>query len=36
MGKQFILDREKMDERSKVILEKYKVGSDRSGDLKRK
>jgi len=36
MGKQFVLDREKMDERSKVILEKYKVGSDRSGDLKRK
>lgn len=36
MGKQFILDREKMDERSKIILEKYKVGSDRSRDLKRK
>ncbi|MCK4647199.1 MAG: hypothetical protein KAU46_13175, partial [Candidatus Aminicenantes bacterium] len=36
MGKQFVLDKEKMDKRSKIILEKYKVGSDRSGDLKRK
>ena len=35
MGKQFILDKKKMDERSKIILEKYKVGSDRSGDLKK-
>ena len=35
MGKQFILDKEKMEKRSKIILEKYKVGSDRSEDLKK-
>jgi len=31
-----VLDREKTEERGKVILEKYKVGEDRSGDLKGK
>lgn len=34
-GKQIVLDREKTDERSGIILEKYKVGVDRSGDLNR-
>jgi len=34
-GKQIVLDREKTDERSGIILEKYKVGADRSGDLNR-
>jgi len=28
-----VMDREKTDERSGIILEKYKVGVDRSGDL---
>jgi len=28
-----VLDREKTDERSGIVLEKYKVGADRSGDL---
>jgi S1-C subfamily serine protease len=33
-GKQIVLDRKKTEERGTVILEKYKVGADRSGDLK--
>jgi hypothetical protein len=32
---QIVLDREKTDERSGVILENYKVGADLSGDLKK-
>jgi len=35
MGKQIVLDSERTDERSGIILENYKVGADRSGDLKR-
>jgi len=35
MGKQIVLDRERTDERSGIILENYKIGADRSGDLKR-
>ena len=35
-GKQIVLDKEKTDERSGIVLEKYKVGVDRSGDLKGK
>jgi len=31
--KRIVLDRKKTEERGKVILEKYKVGEDRSGDL---
>ena len=33
MGKQIVVDREKTDERSGIILENYKVGEDRSGDF---
>ncbi|MGB6679873.1 MAG: hypothetical protein WBF08_00935, partial [Candidatus Bathyarchaeia archaeon] len=33
-GNRIVLDREKTDERQMVILENYKVGSDRSEDLK--
>jgi hypothetical protein len=33
--KQIVLDRKKTEKRGKVILDKYKVGADRSGDLKR-
>jgi hypothetical protein len=32
-GKQIVLDRKKTKERGKLILDKYKVGKDRSGDL---
>ena len=32
-GKQIVLDREKTNERSGIILENYKVGADRSEDL---
>lgn len=32
-GKKIVLDRKKTDERGKLILDKYKVGEDRSGDL---
>jgi len=32
-GKQIVLDRKKTKERGKVILNKYKVGKDRSVDL---
>ena len=33
-GNRIVLDRKKTDERKMVILENYKVGSDRSEDLK--
>ena len=33
-GNRIVLDREKVEERQEIILENYKVGSDRSEDLK--
>ena len=33
-GNRIVLDRKKVEERQEIILENYKVGSDRSEDLK--
>ena len=35
IGNQIVLERKKIEETGKVILDKYKIGSDRSEDLKR-